>query len=134
MFYHLLIVRLRLIIQRICAVPFIQRCFSHVKRSFLFKFVQRWHRKSLAYIDRLLASPKAKVEFVEQWATALTQIVGVRVLERNYKPYWLSYWPGVVVVEFYFLTIYSVYYFVVIGQPIRSVAALSLLAVAIPVS
>lgn len=100
----------------------------------LINFIKKQKNRIDAFIASIWAkSPKDKSLFIQLWVTVLGRFIGCGVTDRNYKPYWLSLLPGLVVAEYFIFLVYSVVYYSQREEYIKCLSAISIVGVVVPV-
>lgn len=77
-------------------------------------------------------SPKGKWDIFRKIINAWLAVCGLSILDRNFKPYWLSYLTSMTFVDFFALTFYTMWK--LRSEPVRALSATCLSGVAIPVN
>lgn len=94
------------------------------------KFIEDCNSLRSEYMKR---SPRKKWEFVTNFAEINLKLVGLNILDANFKPiWWLSYGVGVAIVSIFISFAYTMWYFI-FESPVKSFLALPIIGVIIPV-
>lgn len=91
-------------------------------------FGKNYERIKADYIKR---SPKGKWIFIRDFAIPLLKIIGLAILDPNFKVWWYSYFSIVVYINFFSSLIYTIWYYS--DDPIQACRVFTLFGVAISV-
>lgn len=100
----------------------------------MISFMKKQKNRIDAFIESIWAkSPRDKTLLAQWWVTILGRLVGCEVSDRNYKPYWLSLLPGLVVADYFIFLIYTIFYYGQRQEYIKCLSAISIIGVVAPV-
>lgn len=105
-------------------------------KMFDFKLFLRPFSRLHLYIEirvRLM-NPKEKCLYVQDWATLLAGLVGCEVTNPNYKPYWFTLFPGLIILDFLVFGMYTIAHHVKMKDYIKCFQVVCIMGSIIPVT
>lgn len=93
-------------------------------------FIKKYKKIKDDYLSR---SPKGKWDFVRNIANSLLQMIGVAVIDLNFKVWWYSYMGAVVLINTALSFLYTLWYFYHIGTPLEGILLIALFGIFVSV-
>lgn len=99
-----------------------------VNENMLKYFFERYNSLKSEYMNR---SPRGKWLFVMHLGTMFQKIIGISIMDPNFKVWWFTYTSGVALLDVVLSSIYTIWYYS--DNPFKGFLFLSMLGIVVPV-